>query len=263
MHGPISPEDRKRLLPLIEAAVEKFNEGDWLGLGSYTGCSDIIENHGRLLRSLSFGDPDYSGHAHSVMRQIVERDHENLNVISDFMARTIGVGGMSVSTAPGPRPISFAPSVFDVPQGGVEPDLVAVMMPFAAEFEDVFTAIAAASQAAGFRCVRAKDIWQHAVVIQDVFSLIFRAQVVICDFTDKNPNVFYEAGIAHTLGKHVVPLTQTKHDIPFDLQHHRYLLYKSNDQGLAQMQTELAKRLRALHPSGAASIFGAGSFNLS
>jgi len=52
------------------------------------------------------------------------------------------------------------------------------------------------------------------------FSLIFRANVVGCDLTGKNPNVSYEAGIAHTLGKQVVPLWQSEADVPFDLRHH-------------------------------------------
>jgi hypothetical protein len=64
------------------------------------------------------------------------------------------------------------------------------------------------------------------------FSLIFRAAIVVCDFSGRNANVFYEAGIAHTLGKQVVPLSQSKDDVPFDLGHHRYLQYLNNGEGL-------------------------------
>ena len=51
----------------------------------------------------------------------------------------------------------------------------------------------------------------------------FKSRIVICDFSERNPNVFYEVGIAHTLGKHVIPITQTPNDVPFDLQHPRYI----------------------------------------
>jgi hypothetical protein len=58
--------------------------------------------------------------------------------------------------------------------------------------------------------------------------------------------VFYEAGIAHTLGKHVIPITQSAEDIPFDLRHHRYLRYLNNGEGRAQLQTDVGKRIAQL-----------------
>jgi hypothetical protein len=78
------------------------------------------------------------------------------------------------------------------------------------------------------RCTRVDDIWEESVVIQDIFNLIFRAHVVIVDFTGKNANVMYETGIAHTLGKHVIPISQSLDDVPFDMSHHRVLKYLPN-----------------------------------
>ena len=208
---------------------------------------DVITGHERLLKSLSFGDPDYPGNAHRVMFSLVEKDPRNLEIITDFIAMTYGEVGENISTTSSrSRVITFAPSVFEAPDGGTETDLIAVMTPFAAEFEPVYEAIKAAGAATGFRVLRAKDIWLHSVVIQDVFTLIFKAQIVICDFTGKNPNVFYEAGIAHTLGKHVVPITQSASDIPFDLQHHRYLSYLNNAEGRSLLEQGLAARFRDL-----------------
>ena len=68
----------------------------------------------------------------------------------------------------------------------------------------------------------------------------------MCDFTGKNPNVFYEAGIAHTLGKYVVPITQSEHDIPFDLKHHRHAKYLNNGEGLQKLKQELISRFLTL-----------------
>jgi hypothetical protein len=238
---------RKRLLSLIAIAVENFNAGDWLALATHTGCMDIVRGHDRLLRSLSFGDPDYSGCAHEVMLKIVEREHANFEMIESFIGSQYGGVGQSVSTAPSKsRAITFAPSVFEVPETGVEADLVAAMMPFSPEFEPVFQAINLASTTTGLRCLRAKDIWVHETVIQDIFGLIFRSQIVVCDFSGKNPNVFYEAGIAHTLGKTVIPITQADTDIPFDLRHHRYLRYLNNDEGRTVLRAELGRRMVSL-----------------
>ena len=89
-------------------------------------------------------------------------------------------------------------------------DLVSVMMPFGAEFSPVLKALQQAADALKLRCVRADDIWVHHHVIQDIVDLIAKAKVVVCDCTGKNPNVFYEIGIAHSLGKDVILITQSK-----------------------------------------------------
>ena len=120
------------------------------------------------------------------------------------------------------------------------------MMPFGAGFTAVHAAIVEAAQRNRMQCQRVDDIWNHTVVIQDVFSLIYRSFIVVCDFTGKNANVFYEAGIAHTLGKHVIPITQYPGDIPFDLQAHRYLHYHDNAQGHATLTDDLARRISTL-----------------
>ena len=74
-------------------------------------------------------------------------------------------------------------------------------------------------------------------------------RAVVADFTGKNPNVFYEVGIAHTLGKTVIPITQSIDDVPSDLGHHRALLYHPNEQGYLELTTEIEKRLKTLFPN--------------
>lgn len=235
---------------MARLAVKNFNGGDWQALGAYTNATDVIQNHDRLLRSLSFGDDDYSGNAHGVIFTIAERDPKNVEIIEEFITSYYGEPDEPVSvvsTAPSKsRTIAVRPAVFDIPEGDVETDLIGVMCPFGAHFEPVFGSIVNAARHTGFRCLRAKDIWLDAAIIQDVFSLIYRAHIIVCDFTGQNPNVFYEAGIAHTLGKHVIPITQSAHDVPFDLQHHRYKLYLNNAEGRQELETVLAQRFRDL-----------------
>ena len=119
-------------------------------------------------------------------------------------------------------------------------------MPFDASFNTVYDSIKQASDNAGLRCRRADDIWENPAIIQDVVSLIDRSRVVICDCTGRNPNVFYEAGIAHTLGREVIPIAQNPEDVPFDLRHHRYIRYLNNRQGLAELVGKVAQRLAYL-----------------
>ncbi len=98
----------------------------------------------------------------------------------------------------------------------------------------------------GFRSRRADDIWENPAIIQDVVSLIDRGRVVVCDCTGRNPNVFYEAGIAHTLGREVILITQAAQDIPFDLRHLRYIPYLNNGEGRAALVGSLQGRFQAI-----------------
>lgn len=139
------------------------------------------------------------------------------------------------------------PKVFQFPiSEPFESDLVAVMMPFNAGFTPVYESMKAGVEAAGMRCLRADDIWERDHILDDVLSLIWRARVVIADLSGKNPNVFYEAGIAHTLGRDTILVAQSMDDIPFDLQGIRALRYLNNGEGRDALTKGIASRLNTI-----------------
>lgn len=235
------------LIKLRNQVVDDFTESDWKELGALTDMLDEVEEHPRLLRSLSWQDPDYEGLALTFLKKMIGQEGENLSIVQNYIYGKCSNAGEDISSeAKEGRKIVFSPAIFDIPEGIPDKNLISVMMPFNPGFASVYEHIKTASNMAGFDCLRADDIWQHSTVIQDIFSLIFRSFIVVCDFTGKNPNVFYEAGIAHTLGKHVVPITQSEHDIPFDLQHHRYIKYLNNGEGLKKLSADLGSRLATL-----------------
>lgn len=234
------------ILELKRRIEEDFTSSNWEEIGLITDCSHIISGHSRLLRSLSFGDEDYGGNIINVLRSMSDFNPEALSDVKDFLDHWYPDQNITyISAKPAERKITFSPSVFSVPDGGVENDLVAVMMPFAG-FDGVYQSIINACNNSGFRCLRADDIWDNSSIIQDIFSLIYRAKIIIVDFSGKNPNVMYETGIAHTLGKVVVPLAQVVNDIPSDMVHHRALIYLKNGEGLQALEEELAKKLRTI-----------------
>jgi hypothetical protein len=235
-----------QLLLLKRRVVEHFTESDWQELGLITNFEERVNYHPRLLRSMRFGDDDYEGCVITILREMIEASRENITVIENYLNQKYpDESGEFVSSEPAERKITFAPNVFKVPTCQREHDLVAVMMPFAG-FNDVYATIGTACKTAGFRCLRADDIWDNSTFVQDIFDLIFRSHIVITDFSGKNPNVMYETGIAHCLGRNVIPISQHKNDIPSDLGHHRACLYLQNSEGLRKLETELVKRLRVL-----------------
>jgi hypothetical protein len=117
------------------------------------------------------------------------------------------------------------------------------MMPFAADFASVYISLQEAVAAAGMRCFRADDIWVNA---HDVINLLWRSRVVIADLSGKNPNVFYETGIAHSLGRDVIQITQSMDDVPFDLRAIRTLTYLNNGEGRDGLKQRMTERLQSL-----------------
>lgn len=242
-----------RLFALHEFARDHFTKADWFRIAYLTDSVDLIEDHPRLLRSLDFRDEDYDGNSLQVFSKLINDNPANLTEIERYVELRRNVvkqtGPMVrdfISTAQARQPervVTFAPDVFRIPDKPVETNMLSVMMPFEGRFTATYAAIRNVCSKLGIECKRADDIWDNSILIQDVFDLIFTSRAIITDFTDRNPNVFYETGVAHTLGKLVIPITQSANDIPFDLRHHRALTYLPNAEGLAKLERDLEKKL--------------------
>jgi hypothetical protein len=92
---------------------------------------------------------------------------------------------------------------------------------------------------AGLKCIRSDDIFSIDSVMEDIWASLCRCSLVVGEFTGRNPNVLYEAGIAHTLGKPLVLITQDVGDIPFDFKHIRVIDYKNSPKGYEDLRTRL------------------------
>ena len=67
------------------------------------------------------------------------------------------------------------------------------------------------------RCFDKFENRDIAILEDDIWEGLNKAAIVVCDLSRKKANVFYETGIAHTLGKDVILIAQAKEDIPFDI----------------------------------------------
>lgn len=93
-------------------------------------------------------------------------------------------------------------------------------------------------------CLRVDRINRASSIVNDIWSGINSAKVVIADCTGQNANVFYEIGLAHALGKQVILITQNPKDIPFDISRIRYIKYENSTDGLQNFDGTLSKFLR-------------------
>ena len=117
------------------------------------------------------------------------------------------------------------------------------------ESDKVYAAIRQACEKAGFKGRRSdhKSLFdpKNLGLMAEITELIVASHIVIVDMRDRNANVFYELGIADTLGKPMILLFDDNGKVPADVQDLRRLGYKLAN--LKLMTTKLANILKKLH----------------
>jgi hypothetical protein len=126
---------------------------------------------------------------------------------------------------------------------GKAPRCYFVVMPFGPEMDDVYhLGIRETVQALGGACERADEIQHTGRIIEKIYDSIRGASVIIAEVSVPNPNVYYEIGFAHALGKPVVLLTREIATSPFDLRGYNHIVYKS----ILELRGSLGSVLRQL-----------------
>ena len=120
-----------------------------------------------------------------------------------------------------------------------------VLMPFDAYLKPVYEDhIVGSARKLGLRAARGDDFFTSHSVMGDIWNAIMSASAIIADCTGRNPNVFYEIGLAHAVGKPVILITQNKDDVPFDIRHLRYIQYDYTPRGMRAFEERLMDTLR-------------------
>jgi len=114
-----------------------------------------------------------------------------------------------------------------------------------------------AIEQAGLQPLRADaEIFATGKIMDQIWRGIRSAQVLVAELTTKNPNVFYELGLAHALEKPVVLVSSNQEDVPFDLRHIRVILYDQTDPFCGQkLIDKLADNLRSALSDPEEAIF--------
>lgn len=109
----------------------------------------------------------------------------------------------------------------------IVPKSIFLIMPFGEKWSnDTFDVIQDIAKVTGCNLIRGDNLFEPAVIVDDIWREINKAEIVIADITIHNANVFYEIGIAHTLGKKVILIKQDNgQDAPFDINLWRYYDY--------------------------------------
>ncbi len=122
-----------------------------------------------------------------------------------------------------------------------------VIMPFSKERKEVYTyGIKPACEKAGFKPVRVDELKGVFNINRKIIEQLYKSEVIVADLTDRNPNVFYEMGVAHAIANKTVMIVQDTGDLPFDIRNYRCIIYKQSVEGLKELEREIAECLQTL-----------------
>lgn len=128
--------------------------------------------------------------------------------------------------------------------------LIFVLTPFHPKHKKEFEVISQVCQQLGFIAMRGDEEFVSGDVFPHIVKLIVRSRMVIANIGGRNPNVFYELGIAQGLGKTTILISPTPEDVPFDVRAKRLVLFKSLDDLRISLKDELARSLVKAELSG-------------
>ena len=140
--------------------------------------------------------------------------------------------------------------IFGAAEYSIDPRLAFVLMPFAEDLTEIYQAFVKPTvETFGLVCQRADDINSNKAIMQNIWKSICEARIIIADLSRFNPNVMYELGIAHTLGKETILIYQeaeTEVKFPFDFNHINQIRYKNSMIGGKKLVEKLKGTLESI-----------------
>lgn len=121
-------------------------------------------------------------------------------------------------------------------------DYVFIIMPMKKDelvLEDVHNTIKRICKELKYNAQRVDDIEHTGRITDKIIECIESAEIIIADLTYERPNVYYEIGRAHGLGKQVVLIAREKTELHFDIKDFNVIYYKN----ITELEDKLKKRL--------------------
>jgi hypothetical protein len=115
------------------------------------------------------------------------------------------------------------------------------------QLEDVLDAIKEAAKCCGIEAERVDEPSSNERITDRILESIRKAEFVIADLTSARPNVYYEAGFAHALGKIPIYIARQGTHLEFDLRDYPVIFFAN----LKQLKEQLERRLRGIARRGA------------
>lgn len=136
----------------------------------------------------------------------------------------------------------FSSLGIDILNVKVNKDAIGCIMPFHKRYARVYDKIKHICERRGYECHRSDETFAPDNILKTVLELISTSRFIIAVIDSRNPNVYYELGICHALGKKVILVANAGNmeNIPFDIaSNNRIILYKSPEDLEQKLSTYL------------------------
>jgi hypothetical protein len=236
--SPTTPEQRQKALLNAFTSVELFRKvGDIYGgkpIPEFEFFKNaLIRDFGLTRDSVSSFFAVFTG---------------NLEYLKAFAPHSVGQNVMPLFTTQDTAQVEDVAVTGSSDAEGVREflDTCFILMPFGEWYDKYFRDIyVPATKEAGFEPLRADGLFNVGAVMEQIWTQIKKARVLLADLTGKNPNVFYELGLAHALRKPVVFVAGSIDDVPFDVRHLRVVVYDIREPNWAEkLRSEITMYLK-------------------
>lgn len=125
----------------------------------------------------------------------------------------------------------------------IEQDLVFVLTPFHESKRATFDTITEVCRSVGLKCLRGDEEYIMGDILQHIIKLLVRARLVVANIDGRNPNVFYELGIAHAIDKPIIIISRSLPKTPFDVKSKHLIIYRTKAELVSELKSALTKAL--------------------
>jgi len=125
----------------------------------------------------------------------------------------------------------------------IDQRLVFVLTPFNANYVDTFETVRKVCGRLRLKCIRGHEEYIPNDVFLSILRNIVRSRLIIANITGRNPNVMYELGVAHALGKPTIIISKNFTEIPFDLNNKRIILFENETDLLEKLESSITDML--------------------
>lgn len=129
----------------------------------------------------------------------------------------------------------------DIEDIEIEKKSVFVLTPFLKEEDETFGIIKRVCNDVDLKCSRGDEIFRDNNILSHVVLSILQSNIIIANINGRNPNVFYELGISHAIGKPVILISKTMNDVPFDINGKNIIFYNKAIDLQTKLKDELLK----------------------
>jgi len=121
---------------------------------------------------------------------------------------------------------------------------VFVLTPFHPEHDETYNTIRAVLSDLNYDVSRGDNLIESGSILKHIVETIAQSELVVANIDGRNPNVYYELGIAQAMGKTVLLLSSEVESVPIDFKTQRLIVWNSRtelENGLLRVFAKIGK----------------------